>query len=116
MTRSWKVDRETNHWAVGRRHANTDLVSRRNIVDPQLVKVLVSRHSGEERRSNDGFGEHFVKGKKRVVADLRSTVCITKVKSNQIKSIKEQEDENGRQKENECTTATKKGLPAERKG
>jgi hypothetical protein len=45
--------------AVGGRHPDTDLVTGGLIVDPELVKVLVSRDGAEESGSDDSLGEHF---------------------------------------------------------
>lgn len=57
--------------AVGWRHADTDLVAGGLIVDPELVEVLVSRHSAEKGGSDDSLGEHL-----EVCFELVAKSCI----------------------------------------
>lgn len=44
---------------VGWWHPDANLVTGGNIVDPELVKVLVSRDGGEESAGENGLGEHL---------------------------------------------------------
>lgn len=52
------VARQINYGAVGGWHPDADLVSGRDIVDPKLVEVLVSRDGGKKSAREDGLGEH----------------------------------------------------------
>ena len=52
------VARQIDYGAVGGWHPDADLVSGRDIVDPKLVEVLVSRDGGEKSAREDGLGEH----------------------------------------------------------
>lgn len=51
---------DIGHRAVGRRHANASLITRSLAIDPELMEVLVSGHSRNEGRSENGLGEHGV--------------------------------------------------------
>jgi hypothetical protein len=50
---------ETYDWAVRWGHTNSSLITRRNIIDPKLMKILMCRNSASEGNSKDRFEKHL---------------------------------------------------------